>query len=550
MIAGVARRRRDQGPAQAGADEAVRERGHALAARPRAGRRRPVRDRGRPRSRASRSRWSRARRAAHRSLTRRGPRPPARAGRGRSPAARGRAGCRPKLEWRPGLDLWGPQRFRVVVGGQVVGETTGNSLVPRRRLRAGAAAHVPGDRDRLARAGDAEPHARGALRQRRAEGHGADRRQAPRGPRAADRRARPTTARARACREMRVRYGDPRALVSQRGKRFRGGHVYRRGPLHAARDGLRQRRQPPGQDRAAAHLVRLRAGRRELELGGPPLLMGVVNATPDSFSDARRASPTSRRGARGRAASRRAPRSSTSAASRRSAGRPPVAVDEEIERVVPLSSGSPPSTTCSSRSTPTSRRSRRRRSRRARAWSTTSRACATRRSPRCARAPARRSCSCTRGSSRRGRCSIPAPTTTSSPTSSASCAERMRRARSRRGGGGADRARPGARLRQDAGADRRGAAAARRAARARAPAAAGGLAQGLPRRDHRPRGRASAGAGDARGARRRRATPGRASCACTTSPRRPTSSPCGRCCEGERELAPDEGLTPDRFPER
>ena len=46
---------------------------------------------------------------------------------------------RPKLEWRPGLDLWGPQRFRVVVGGQVVGETTGSSLVPARRLRAGRA---------------------------------------------------------------------------------------------------------------------------------------------------------------------------------------------------------------------------------------------------------------------------------------------------------------------------------------------------------------------------------------------------------------------------
>ena len=31
--------------------------------------------------------------------------------------------------------------------------------------------------------------------------------------------------------------------------------------------------------------MRLRAARRELELGGPPLLMGVVNASPDSFSD-------------------------------------------------------------------------------------------------------------------------------------------------------------------------------------------------------------------------------------------------------------------------
>ena len=30
----------------------------------------------------------------------------------------------------------------------------------------------------------------------------------------------------------------------------------------------------------------LREGRRELGLGGPPLLMGIVNASPDSFSDA------------------------------------------------------------------------------------------------------------------------------------------------------------------------------------------------------------------------------------------------------------------------
>ena len=43
---------------------------------------------------------------------------------------------RPKLERRPGLDLWGPQRFRVVVGGQVVGETRGSSLTPSQRLRA------------------------------------------------------------------------------------------------------------------------------------------------------------------------------------------------------------------------------------------------------------------------------------------------------------------------------------------------------------------------------------------------------------------------------
>ena len=44
---------------------------------------------------------------------------------------------RPKLEWRPGRDLWGPQRFRVVVGGKVVGETTASSLRPTARLSAG-----------------------------------------------------------------------------------------------------------------------------------------------------------------------------------------------------------------------------------------------------------------------------------------------------------------------------------------------------------------------------------------------------------------------------
>ena len=67
------------------------------------------------------------------------------------------------------------------------------------------------------------------------------------------------------------------------------------------------------------------------------------------------------------------------------------------------------------------------------------------------------------------------------------------------------------------------------AARARPPAAAGGLAQGLPRRDHRPRPararRRHAGRGRlGRGRRRARA------CASTTCAPRPTSSPCARCC--------------------
>jgi dihydropteroate synthase len=47
--------------------------------------------------------------------------------------------------------------------------------------------------------------------------------------------------------------------------------------------------------------VILRAGRRRLELDGRPLLMGILNATPDSFSDGRGEEPVAARLARGRA---------------------------------------------------------------------------------------------------------------------------------------------------------------------------------------------------------------------------------------------------------
>jgi hypothetical protein len=48
-------------------------------------------------------------------------------------AARGR----PRLRWRSGLDLWGPQAFRVQVDGRRVGTTAATSLMPARRLGAG-----------------------------------------------------------------------------------------------------------------------------------------------------------------------------------------------------------------------------------------------------------------------------------------------------------------------------------------------------------------------------------------------------------------------------
>ena len=82
--------------------------------------------------------------------------------------------------------------------------------------------------------------------------------------------------------------------------------------------------------------MRLRAGRRELELGGPPLLMGVVNATPDSFSDAGELPDLEARVAR--AATHVAAGAAIVDVGGESAvgGRPPVAAAEEIERVVPL----------------------------------------------------------------------------------------------------------------------------------------------------------------------------------------------------------------------
>jgi dihydropteroate synthase len=79
--------------------------------------------------------------------------------------------------------------------------------------------------------------------------------------------------------------------------------------------------------------VRLRAGRRELELGGPPLLMGVVNASPDSFSDAGDhpdlLALAARLVADGAGIIDVGGESAVG-------GRPPVPPAEEIERVVPV----------------------------------------------------------------------------------------------------------------------------------------------------------------------------------------------------------------------
>jgi dihydropteroate synthase len=82
--------------------------------------------------------------------------------------------------------------------------------------------------------------------------------------------------------------------------------------------------------------VKLRAGGRELDLAGPPLLMGVVNATPDSFSDAGELPDLEAQTAR--AAEHVAAGAAIVDVGGESAvgGRPAIAAAEEIARVVPV----------------------------------------------------------------------------------------------------------------------------------------------------------------------------------------------------------------------
>ena len=134
---------------------------------------------------------------------------------------------RAKLEWRPGRDLWGPQRFRVVVGGKLVGETTGSSLRPARPLSAGrpisyqviaidARGQAAPSRTRRVRFDNVAPRFKVRIVGKRRAG------------RALRVVVKPKDGKGSGVREVRVRYGDSKRVVRQR-KRFGGRHVYRRG---------------------------------------------------------------------------------------------------------------------------------------------------------------------------------------------------------------------------------------------------------------------------------------------------------------------------------
>ena len=82
--------------------------------------------------------------------------------------------------------------------------------------------------------------------------------------------------------------------------------------------------------------VLLRAGGRSHDLGGPPWLMGIVNATPDSFSDAGLHPTLGSRVALARELIAAGAAVIDIGGESGTTNRPPVEAGEEIERVVPL----------------------------------------------------------------------------------------------------------------------------------------------------------------------------------------------------------------------
>ena len=199
--------------------------------------------------------------------------------------------------------------------------------------------------------------------------------------------------------------------------------------------------------------------------------MGILNATPDSFSDGReRAEPRSARVARGRALMAAGADILDIGGESARGDRPGGAASaEEIARVVPADRGARGGERADLRRHAQARGGRGGDRGGGGRSSTTSRGCATRALARGVRArPGAALVLMHTAWSRRGRCSTRRPTRTSWPRSSAFLRERMDARAGGRGGATSSSSSTRAGLRQDAGADRRGAAAAGRGARARA----------------------------------------------------------------------------------
>ena len=236
----------------------------------------------------------------------------------------------------------------------------------------------------------------------------------------------------------------------------------------------------------ADQVVILRAGSRTLELGARPLLMGILNASPDSFSDGRE-EPLEARIARGRALLAAGADILDIGGESARGDRPAVSAEDEIARVVPLVAALRGRDRLRRHLQAGGRggRDRGRRGDHQRRLRTARR----RRWPRCARAAAPRWCSCTPRVEPKGTLLDPATYEDVVADVVAFLRERMEiavaagmHAESLILDPGPDFAKTPA---QSVAVLR----ASGRAAGARPSAAARRLAQGLRRRDHRPRGR-------------------------------------------------------------
>ncbi len=92
----------------------------------------------------------------------------------------------------------------------------------------------------------------------------------------------------------------------------------------------------PGADRATVASYRLKAGPHELALGARPWLMGIVNASPDSFSDGGRRPTLDAQAELAEELLDAGADIVDVGGESATTGRPAVAAEQEIERVVPL----------------------------------------------------------------------------------------------------------------------------------------------------------------------------------------------------------------------
>jgi dihydropteroate synthase len=92
----------------------------------------------------------------------------------------------------------------------------------------------------------------------------------------------------------------------------------------------------PRRSRLAAPSFQLRAGGRVLELGARPLLMGIVNASPDSFSDGGRRPDVDSQAQLAEELLAAGADIIDIGGESATTGRPAVVVEQEIERVAPL----------------------------------------------------------------------------------------------------------------------------------------------------------------------------------------------------------------------